>query len=151
MDWILYLVIGITIFEIIRAFWEDREYMSFSRVTDFFTEPEFVYFVLFFGIIYLLGILEFRLLLVCGIALYFAIRFFKNEHKEMKKKKMGFFEKIIEYISLILLTLLMVFAICMFDFGDIEKYDRKQKAKEIHQQIHQQQSTHTPNQRYSRP
>ena len=69
----------------------------------------------------------------------------------MKKKKMGFFEKIIEYISLILLALLVVFAICRFDFGDIGKYDRKQKAKEIHQQIHQQQSTHNPSQRYSRP
>ena len=137
MDWLIWVLIGITVFEFWRNFrdihfsWRD---LLPSEIFD--GEGIGCLVVLIFGGLVLLfqESVEFRILLVLGIAVYCGIRYFKSEKESVQKKEMGFFKKLTEYICLILLSLMIGFAIFTVAVPDMERYDRKQMVKEIQQQ-----------------
>ena len=142
MDWLIWVLIGITIFEFWRLHREDKKSgVSFSwsdlSPSNFFDgEGIGCLIVLIFGGLVLLfqESVEARILLVLGIAIYCGIRYFKSEKESMQKKEMGFFKKLTEYICLILLSLMIGFAILTVAVPDMERYERKQMVKEIQQQ-----------------
>lgn len=151
MDWLIWGLIGITVFEFWRNFrdihfsWRD---LLPSEIFD--GEGIGCLVVLIFGGLVLLfqESVEFRILLVLGIAVYCGIRYFKSEKESVQKKEMGFFKKLTEYICLILLSLMVGFAILTVAVPDMERYDRKQMVKEIQQQ--QTQKTKPVNNQYQR-
>lgn len=148
MDWLIWVLIGITVFEFWRLHREDKKSgISFSwsdlSPSNFFDgEGIGCLIVLIFGGLILLfqESVEARIFLVLGIAIYCGVRYFKSEKESMQKKEMGFFKKLTEYICLILLSLMIGFAILTVAVPDMQRYDRKQEAKKYIQQLHQQQS-----------
>ena len=135
-DWIGIVLIAITIFEFWRLNHEDKKRginTSFS-IREFFEDPYVIFLILLGLIVYLMGIVEFRILLVSGIAIYCGIRYFKREKEDIQKKKMGFFAKLFEYACLVLLSLIIGFVVFVIAVPDMERYERKQMVKEIQQQ-----------------
>jgi len=141
-DWIGVVLIAITIFEFWRNLRDDKKHgvnFSWSDLSPsnlFDGEGIGCLIVLIFAGLLLLfqESVEARILLVSGIAIYCGIRYFKSGLKEKPQKKMNFFEKIVEFICLVLLSLMVGFAIFTVAVPDMERYERKQMVKEIQQQ-----------------
>ena len=137
MDWILYAVIGITIFEIWRNFKDINFSLSDLSPKNFFDGEGIVCLVVLIIAIFVLLFqesVEFRILLVWSIAIFYGIHYFKREQKEIQKKKMGFLSKMLEYLCLLIVSLMVGFVIWLFSLPDMERYNQKQMVKEIHQQ-----------------
>ena len=137
MDWLIWVLIGITVFEFWRNFKEnDCSLSDLSPKNMFDGEGIGCLIVLIFaGIVLLLQESpKVRMVLVYFIAFYCGYRYFKSGLKEKPKKEMNFFEKITEFISLVLLSLLIGFFVLMALSPFLQDYDRKQMIKEIQQQ-----------------
>lgn len=147
MDWILYVLIGITIFEIWRNF-RDTNFSWRDLLPSEMFDGEGIgclIVLIFAGLLLLFReSREARILLVFCIAIYCGIRYFRGEQKEIQKKKMGFFRKLTEYICLILLSLMVGLFVLSIGADDMNTYSALHKA---HQQMHQSKPSTNQNQR----
>lgn len=149
MDWLIWVLIGITIFEFWRNFKDiDFSLSDFSPKNLLDSKEKMGYFVVlvFVGLVGLFNESpEFRMVLVYLTAFYCGYRYFKSGLKEKPKKEMSFFGKIAEFICLVMMSLLVGGFVLMILSPFLQDYERKQFAKE-----YQQQHSQSTNNQYQR-